>query len=160
MSNSGTVTGDVRRCPIASTRATERGSVSVMAPVLIASVLAVLGLAFDGGTAITVHQRAIGIAEQAARAGAGQLDLASIRAGGPYRIQPGKARQAAQRYLATVGYPGQVRLGHDAVGDRVDVTITWSQHALFARVVGVSHYGGTVEASAHVCHGVAQEEGC
>ncbi len=121
----------------------EAGSLSVVMPLIVILALAVIGFAFDG-----------------ANAGAGQLDLASIRAGGPYRIEPGKARQAAQRYLTTVGYPGQVRLGRDALGDRVDVTVTWSQQALFARVVGVSHYGGTVEASAHVCHGVAQEEGC
>ena len=79
---------------------------------------------------------------------------------GAYRVDPVKARQAASNYLAQAGYPGQVRLGRDAIGDRVDVALTWSQQALFARFVGVGRYRGTVQASAHVCHGVVQEEGC
>ncbi len=149
-----------RRQPRAVRGHREAGSLSVVMPLVVILALAVIGFAFDGANALTAKRRGINIAEQAARAGAGQLDLASIRAGGPYQIEPGKARQAAQDYLATVGYSGQVRLGRDALGDRVDVTVIWSQQALFARVVGVSHYGGTVEASAHVCHGVAQEEGC
>jgi Flp pilus assembly protein TadG len=138
----------------------EAGSLSVAMPLIVILALVVIGFAFDGANALTGKRRAINTAEQAARAGAGQLDLGSIRAGGPYRIDPAKAHQAAQHYLGTVGYAGQVRLGRDAIGDRVDVTVSWSQQGLFGRFVGVSRYGGSVQASAHVCHGVIQEEGC
>lgn len=148
------------RLRIAQLGGTEAGSLSVAMPLIVVLALVVVGFAFDGANALTGKRRAINVAEQAARAGAGQLDLGSIRVGGPYRIDPAKAHQAAQHYLGTVGYAGQVRLGRDAIGDRVDVTIGWSQQGLFARFVGVSSYGGTVQASAHVCHGVVQEEGC
>jgi hypothetical protein len=109
---------------------------------------------------LTAKRRGINVAEQAARAGAGQLDLAAIRGGDAYRIDPSKARRAAQQYLAQAGYAGQVRLGRDRIGDRVDVSVTWSQRGLFTSLVGVGQYGGTVQASAYSCHGVAQEEGC
>jgi hypothetical protein len=68
--------------------------------------------------------------------------------------------QAAQQYLAQAGYAGQVRLGRDRIGDRVDVSVTWSQRGLFTSFVGVGQYGGTVQASAYSSHGVALEEGC
>lgn len=78
----------------------QAGSVSVLAPLLILTVLVLLGLAFDGGTAITAHQRAIGLAEQAARAGAQQVSLAWVRSpSGPYRLAPQAARQASNAYL-------------------------------------------------------------
>jgi len=138
----------------------EAGSLSVAMPLVVILALVVVGFAFDGANVLSAKRRGINIAEQAARAGAGQLDLAALRSAGAYRIDPAKARQAATNYLAQAGYPGQVRLGRDAIGDRVDVALTWSQQALFARFVGVGRYGGTVQASVHVCHGVAQEEGC
>ena len=138
----------------------EAGSLSVLMPLLAVLALIVIGFGFDGANVLTAKRRGINVAEQAARAGAGQLDLAALRAGDAYRIDPAKARLAAQQYLAQAGYAGQVRLGRDRIGNRVDVTVTWSQRGLFTSFVGVGHYGGTVQASAYSCHGVALEEGC
>jgi Flp pilus assembly protein TadG len=138
----------------------EAGSLTVLMPLLVVLALVVIGFGFDGANVLTAKRRGINVAEQAARAGAGQLDLASVRAGGAYRIDPAKARQAALRYLTQAGYTGQVRLGRDAIGDRVDVSLAWSQRGLFAQFVGVGRYGGTVQASAYNCHGIAWEEGC
>jgi Flp pilus assembly protein TadG len=150
----------MNRQAMVPTRNGEAGSLSVLMPLLAVLALIVIGFGFDGANVFTAKRRGINVAEQAARAGAGQLDLASIRAGDAYRIDPAKARQAAQRYLAQTGYAGQVRLGRDRIGDRVDVTVTWSQRGLFSSFVGVGQYGGTVQASAYSCHGVALEEGC
>ena len=143
-----------------SIRNGEAGSLSVLMPLLVVLALIVIGFGFDGANVLTAKRRGINVAEQAARAGAGQLDLAAIRAGDAYRIDPAKARQAAQQYLAQAGYAGQVRLGRDRIGDRVDVSVTWSQRGLFTSFVGVGQYGGTVQASAYSCHGIALEEGC
>jgi Flp pilus assembly protein TadG len=143
-----------------SIRNGEAGSLSVLMPLLAVLALIVIGFGFDGANVLTAKRRGINVAEQAARAGAGQLDLAALRAGDAYRIDPAKARQAAQQYLAQAGYAGQVRLGRDRIGDRVDVSVTWSQRGLFTSLVGVGQYGGTVQASAYSCHGVTLEEGC
>lgn len=157
------MTGDVRNRLLAPPAAGgQRGSVSVMAPVLIASVLAVLGLTFDGGTAISAHQRAIGVAEQAARAGAQQVSIASVRtATGPYRLVPEAAGRATRTYLRRAGVSGgQVQVGHDAVGDYVEVTVPWTHPAVFGQLLGVREFTGTGTARARLCHGVVVEEAC
>jgi hypothetical protein len=156
------VTGYVRRRPILSTVNAERGSVSVMAPVLIASVMAVLGLAFDGGAAITAHERAIGVAEQAARAGAQQVSIASVRsATGTYRLVPDAASGAARSFLRRAGVSGgRVQVRHDATGDFVEVTVPWTHPAVFGRLLGLREFTGTGTARARLCHGVVFEESC
>lgn len=138
----------------------EAGSVSVAIPLLVIAMLTVVGFCFDGSNVLTAKRRGINVAEQAARAGAGQVDLAAIRSTGRFRIDPARARRAALAYLGRAGYAGQVRVGRDGIGDRVDISLAWTQRAVFGQAVGRSQYAGTVHASAHVCHGVAQEEGC
>jgi hypothetical protein len=142
-------------------RSSQAGSVSVLAPLLIMTVLVLLGLAFDGGTAITAHQRAIGLAEQAARAGAQQVSIASVRSpGGPYRLAPQAARQASTAYLRRAGATGQIRVGHDQTGDFVQVTVAWSQPAVFAGLLGLRRFSGTGTAQARLCRGILTEEAC
>ncbi len=150
------------RCPDLSRLADgQAGSVSVMAPLLIVTVLVLLGLAFDGGTAITAHQHAIGLAEQAARAGAQQISVASVRsADGPYRLAPQAARYAGSAYLRRAGATGQVRVGHDQAGDFVEVTVAWSQPVVFAGLLGLRRFAGTGTARARLCRGIVTEEAC
>jgi Flp pilus assembly protein TadG len=139
----------------------QAGSVSVMAPLLILTVLVLLGLAFDGGTAISAHQRAIGLAEQAARAGAQQVSIASVRSpSGPYRLAPQAARRASDAYLRRAGATGQVRIGHDQTGDFVEVAVAWSQPAVFAGLLGLRQFNGTGTAQARLCRGIVTEEAC
>jgi hypothetical protein len=139
----------------------QAGSISVMAPLLIMTVLVLLGLTFDGGTAITAHQHAIGLAEQAARAGAQQVSLASVRsASGPYRLAPQAARQASSAYVRRAGVSGRVRIGHDQTGDFVEVTVAWSQPVVFAGLLGLRQFTGTGTARARLCHGIVTEDAC
>jgi len=51
----------------------QTGSISVTVPLLVLTVLVLVGFTFDGGNAITAHRRAVNLAEQAARAGAQRL---------------------------------------------------------------------------------------
>ena len=90
----------MNRQAMVPTRNGEAGSLSVLMPLLAVLALIVIGFGFDGANVLTAKRRGINVAEQAARAGAGQLDLAALRAGQAYRIDPAKARQAAQQYLA------------------------------------------------------------
>ena len=138
----------------------QAGAMSAGLALLLLAFLPLLGLMFDGGAALTADQRAANLAEQAARAGAQQLSIASIRSGGPYRLDPPRARQAATSYLARAGAQGRVRVVRDARGDRVDVTVTWSRPTVFLGLVGVPRFAGTATASARSCYGVTREEGC
>ncbi len=140
--------------------ADQSGSISTSVPLLVLTVLVVVGFAFDGGNAITAHRRAVNLAEQAARAGAERLDIAALRSRGVYRLDHAAARAAATAYLASTGNTGQVQLGHDADGDYLEVVVGWSQPAVFASLLGRSRFVGTGRARARNCHGLTTEEGC
>jgi len=137
----------------------EEGSLSVVFPVVVATLLVVIGLCFDGGNGITAHRRAINIAEQAARAGAAQVSPTAIRVGA-YQIDPALARQAASAYLAATGYPGQVVIGRDAAGGYVQVTVRWVQATAFGKLLGIRQFSGTGQARARACRGVLTLESC
>jgi hypothetical protein len=138
----------------------QAGSVSTTVPLLVLTVLVLVGFTYDGGNLVTAHRRAVNLAEQAARAGAQQLDIAALRSRGQYRLDRVAARRAAAAYLASTGTHGQVQLGRDLDGDYVQVVVDWSQPALFAGLLGRSRFAGTAKGRAHNCHGLVTEEGC
>jgi Flp pilus assembly protein TadG len=132
----------------------ESGTITVMAVIFAAAVVLLAGLVFDGGMILVAKRRAINIAEQAARAGAQEVSIASVRGGGPYRLDPPAARAAALAYLGRTGYSGSARVR----GDTVDVEARWSQPTTILRVGGIGTQAGTVSASARSVHGVTTEE--
>jgi Flp pilus assembly protein TadG len=136
------------------------GSISTSVPLLVLTVLVVVGFAFDSGNTITAHRRAVNLAEQAARAGAQRLDIAALRTRSVFRLDHAAAQRAAASYLASTGNHGRVQLGRDTDGDYVQVTVFWSQPAVFASLLGRSRFTGTGTARAHNCHGLTTEEGC
>ena len=140
--------------------ADQTGSMSASVPLLVLTILVLVGFVFDGGNAITAHRRAVNLAEQAARAGAQHLDIGALRSRGQFRLDRPAARAAAAAYLASTGNTGQVQVGRDADGDYVDVVVDWSQPSLFAGLLGRSRFTGTGRGRAHNCHGLATEEGC
>ena len=142
------------------TAAGQGGSISATAPLLVLVVLTLVGFAYDSGVAMTAHRRAVNLAEQAARAGAQQLDVAVLRATGVYRLDHAAATRAATAYLTATGTPGQARVGRDPTGDFVEVTVSWSTPAVFARLIGRARFSGSGTATARNCHGLVTEEGC
>jgi Flp pilus assembly protein TadG len=135
-------------------RGGEAGAVTVMVVIFAAVLVLLAGLVSDGGRVLAAKRRAINIAEQAARAGAQQLDVASVRGGGPDQLDPPAARAAAMAYLGQAGYAGAAHV----YGDTVDVDVGWSQPLLILHIAGVGTPGGTVNAAARTVHGVTQEE--
>ncbi len=127
---------------------------TAMLAILAVGLVAVAGLVFDGGMVLVAKRRAINTAEQAARAGAQQLDVAAIRAGRPHRLDAPAARAAALAYLRGAGYRGTAR----AHADAVEVEVAWSQPTTILRLAGVGTQTGTVSASARSVHGVTSEE--
>ena len=105
-----------------SRRHDERGSVTLWTVFITIAVLMLGGLVIDGGYAMSAKREAARTAEQAARAGADQLDTDSVRSGGD-DVAPGAASAAAHQYLRAVGESGSVIV----VGDQVIVTVTKRQ---------------------------------
>ncbi len=140
--------------------ADQTGSITATVPLLVLTVMVLVGFTFDGGNVITAHRRAVNLAEQAARAGAERLDIAALRSRGQYRLDRAAASAAAATYLANTSTRGHVQLGHDTDGDYVEVVVDWTQPALFAGLLGRSRFTGTGQGRAHNCHGLVTEEGC
>jgi uncharacterized membrane protein len=135
-------------------RPSEAGSVTVMVAILAIGLLLLVGLVYDGGRILTAKRRAINTAEQAARAGAQEVSIASVRAGGPHRLDPPAAQAAALSYLSQAGYSGAAHVRADSI----EVDVAWSQPTVILHLVGVGTPGGTVGASARSVHGVTSEE--
>jgi Putative Flp pilus-assembly TadE/G-like len=135
-------------------RPPEGGSVTVMVAILAIALVLLVGLVYDGGMILTAKRRAINTAEQAARAGAQEVSIASVRAGGPHLLDPPAAQAAALAYLGQAGYSGAARVRADSI----DVDVAWSQPTVILHLVGIGTPGGTVSASARSVHGVTGEE--
>ena len=72
--------------------------------------LALAGLVADGGRYFDAKQAAASEAEQAARAGAGSLDVGQLHAG-TVALDPATATTAAENYMAVAGQPGTAWVG-------------------------------------------------
>ncbi|MER7501205.1 flp pilus-assembly TadE/G-like family protein [Nonomuraea pusilla] len=116
-------------------RARERGSMSVFTVLFSVVVFLLAGLLVDGGAAINARLRAADVAEQAARAGADQVDVESLRAGGEVRLLgEGQVCARAGEIVAAQGGDG-VALGRcqvEAAQVTVEVSVRWTAFFLGA----------------------------
>jgi hypothetical protein len=98
------------------------GHVTAFVVVLMTGILALAGVALDGGLALAAKVRAIGHAEAAARAGAQQVDLATYRSTGQIVLAPDAAIAAAQAHLQTTAAEGLVSVDNNVIVVRVTAT--------------------------------------
>ena len=99
----------------------EEGTISAFVAVLAVALVAVAGLAYDGGQIIRATTEARDLAGAAARAGTQQLATTEVHAGRAW-LDPTGAEQAAASYLAATGTVGEVTVTDTDV--RVTVTVT------------------------------------
>ncbi|TDD63906.1 pilus assembly protein [Actinomadura rubrisoli] len=112
-------------------------------------VFMLAGLLVDGGLAIHARQRAADMAEQAARAGANEIDTDALRATGKPVIAPERARAAACDLLAS--YPDQIAASRcDADEQEVAVTVEIRvRPQLLGIIPGFGDFAMTSSATAH-----------
>jgi Flp pilus assembly protein TadG len=125
----------------------DQGRVTAFVVVITAACLMFAGLVLDGGLALGAKIRAISQAQEAARAGAQELDLTAYRNNGTLRLLPAQAHSAAQHYLAAVGATGTATV----TGNTVSVTVTAHQHTQLLGLIGISDLtvSGTGSAQPH-----------
>ncbi|HVK20007.1 MAG TPA: pilus assembly protein TadG-related protein [Actinokineospora sp.] len=128
----------------------ERGQVTVFVVVMVTAVLLFAGLVLDGGLALSAKTRALGQAQEAARAGAQALDLTVYRATGGVRLVPDQARQLALDYLGAAGASGSVTVE----GNTVTVTVSSTESTQLLRLVGVDTIQVSSTGSAQPARGV------
>ncbi|AHH98542.1 pilus assembly protein TadG-related protein [Kutzneria albida] len=114
-------------------REDENGRVTAFVVITVAAALLFAGLVLDGGLALAAKVRAAGEAQEAARSGAQEIDLAAYRATGTLRLLPQQAGAAARSHLAAAGHIGTVSVA----GNTVNVTVTVSQPTQLLGLVGI-----------------------
>jgi hypothetical protein len=103
------------------------------------------GIVVDGGLTLAGKTQAMDIAQEAARTGAQQLDLARLRHQNDIHLLNKQAAQAARDYVATTGDSGMVSVTDDAV----TVQVTHHQRMQILQLVGVRTLTVHASATAH-----------
>lgn len=134
----------------------DRGVVSVIVVLLAGAMFAVAGLVWDGGRAITGRQHAADLAEQAARAGANDLDVNALRVGGGDVIDGPRAIADACRYVQ-VADP-RAGCSATATGSTVTVHVTTHTPTVLLGIVGLSSLTTHGYATASAVRGVITGE--
>lgn len=126
----------------------------VLLLLFVPAVLTAGGLAIDSGQVFVARREAQGIADAAARAGAGEIDLAAARRNptGPVRLDPPAARAAAASYVA-IQRPGFVATVR-ADAQRARVRVIRTVDLTFMRLVGFSTARVEAEGSAEPRAGI------
>jgi Flp pilus assembly protein TadG len=128
--------------------ARDRGTFSMFTVLFVPMVLLFAGLLFDGGLAIHARQRALDIAEQAARAGADEIDVEVLRDTGEPVLEGGACGRALEFVAAfdANGYDGGCAL---TGADEVTVQVAKQVDTIFLGLIGVNAFTIEIEASAH-----------
>jgi len=123
----------------------DEGTVTAFVVVLAAAFVMFGGLILDAGGALADKTSAMGTAQEAARAGAGALDLTAFRQTGTVRLLPEQAVTAARAYLAQAGATGTATVEDNTV----TVTVTVTHHNQLLGIVGLTTLTVTGSGSAH-----------
>ncbi len=126
----------------------ERGSLSPFFVVVVLASFIMIGLAVDGGHKAQATQRAVAIADEAARAGGNAIDVRAATQTGDIRVDPVEAIAAAQAYLASAGVNGAVTV--DDSGQTLVVETTIQIQTIFLNMIGVDVMTVTGRGSANL----------
>lgn len=113
----------------------ERGSLSLFFVVVVTASFVMIGLAVDGGHKAQATQRAVAIADEAARAGGNALDAAAASQSGAAQVDPTAAITAAQAYLSAAGVNGAVTV--EDGGQTLVVETTFQVQTIFLSMIGI-----------------------
>lgn len=138
-------------CPDGS-HAPDRGSITLLVVVFFIALLAAAGLVVDGGAKLRAARQASAVAEEAARAGAGQIDRSRAYAhGGRFVIDHQAAVTAARTYLTNTGNAGTVSV---TGAQTIRVTVTITRSTILLSAIGIDHIHATKTATADLVQGV------
>jgi hypothetical protein len=128
------------------------GQITAFAVVMMTALILLAGLVLDGGLTLAARERALGEAQQAARAGAQAINLTRYRADGELTLSPGQAVTDGRAYLASIGAAGSVTV----TGNTVTVTVTITQDMQILDVAGLRAVTVHATASAVPDFGISQ----
>lgn len=139
----------------------DTGSITLPILVLTPALLVVAGLVVDGGYALSARQRAFNEAEQAARAGAGAIDTASLRAGQVRLINDCSRPEPCAQKLASayVIATGDTQVGPVVVTPTtVSVTVQATRRSVLLTLIGIKDLTVQGTGTAEVQRGITGRE--
>lgn len=128
----------------------DSGSLALMLVVLMPALLALAGLVIDGGRQLNATEKAYAVAQEAARAGADQVNTATAYGTGTFKVDVPQALAAARAYLASAGYHGSVT----ASGNKIMVTVSVKEQTMVLSVIGIDNFTARGSAVASLVTGV------
>ena len=127
----------------------ERGQAIAFVSGVTLALLLLIGLVVDGGRILSARERALDEAQEAARAGAQQLDQTAVRRGEGAVIDAAAANRAVQRYLQATGDSGSATFS----GSDVTVSVSHSLGMDILSLVGIGTVTVSATGSAHAAQG-------
>ena len=103
----------------------DAGQATAFLIVMAAALLLLVAFVLDVGAALSERNRNLQVAQEAARAGAQQIDLATYRTEGTVDLDPGSATAAAEEFLADAGVQGSASVEGDVVTVTARTTFTF-----------------------------------
>lgn len=129
----------------------DRGAVTPYVLIFISILILFIGISWDGGAKLRAGWEAVGVAEEAARAGAGQVDRVTAYRDARFVVDRGAAVRAAQSYLRVSGHSGTVSV---AGSQSIKVTVTVTKPTWILSVVGIPSVTMTASATASLTPGI------
>jgi len=146
------------RRALTSGRGDDRGSATPFIVGLTVVLFAVAGLVADGGRAINARVAITDDAEAAARVGADQVRIGTLRGASVPRIDPVAATAAAQQFLVARGYAGS-RISISADEDAVAVRVSDVVPTSLLQLIRIDSFTVEGSASARAAIGIVTEFG-
>jgi hypothetical protein len=129
----------------------DAGRVSVFVAITVSGLLFIIGVAHDVSAQVRATLYAELVAAEAARAAGQAVDPVQVAATGTHRVDPARADEAAQAYLADAGVIGQVEFNAELT--EVTVTVAGLHPRLILRLFGFSDYRVERSATAELVSG-------
>jgi hypothetical protein len=134
-------------------RRLQRGSLTVFMVGAVFAMILAIGLGVDGSRALQGFLRASGEAQEAARAGADVLDVASVYGGGAPAVNGTGACAAAAAYIEQTG-DAMVSCTPNAVdGAQLTVAVSAQVPTIFLGLFDVTSFTMTASATAEAVEG-------
>ncbi|GLY17707.1 pilus assembly protein TadG-related protein [Kineosporia rhizophila] len=134
----------------------DSGQATVFVVAFAVVLLVLAGLVVDGGLAINARQRVTDDVEQAARAGAREIQVDTLRESGTVLIDPEAARAAAGEFLAARDYPASgVTISADT--EQVAVRATIEQKTALLSLIFFNSFTVTAQGQARPAVGITGE---
>ncbi|WP_406349364.1 pilus assembly protein TadG-related protein [Streptomyces sp. NBC_00144] len=128
----------------------QRGALELFFVGIAMIAFVIIGLVVDLGAQLNSTSQADYVAQEAARAGAQQVDPGQAISGTAIVVDPDAAQAAAHGYLDAKGVDGDVSVAAD--GQKLTVTVHDTYHPIFASLLGYTQMPVTGHGSATLLH--------